>query len=86
MTAKYDWTFAFGNMISTFINILLMYGIMVACASTIKILYVLYRAFLALHWASKTGQLHMVIFHLEVTNVNCEDEVGLERPILDCEI
>ena len=40
------------------------------------------REFLPLHWASRTGQLDMVCFHLESTDVDCTDGVSLESCIV----
>ena len=40
------------------------------------------REFLPLHWASRTGQLDMVCFHLESTDVDCTDWVSLESCIV----
>ena len=40
------------------------------------------REFLPLHWASETGQMDMVYFHLESTDVDCCDGVSLESCIV----
>ena len=40
------------------------------------------RRFLPLHWASQTGQMDMVCFHLESTDVDYTDWVSLESCIV----
>ena len=44
------------------------------------------REFLPLHWASKMGQMDMVCFHLESTNVDCGDEVSFGNYVVGYEI
>ena len=42
------------------------------------------KKFLPLHWASETGQVDMVYFHLENTDVDCSDYVSSESCVVGC--